>query len=245
MDSKAMFKLSYGLFVLSAQENGKDNGCIVNTVQQVTDSPLRVSVAVNKQNLTHDMILSTGLFCVSILDESAPFSIFQRFGFQSGRSADKFEGIEARRAENGLLYLPQHCAAFLCGKVLQTVDLGSHTLFIAEVTEGELLSDIPAATYAYYHAHIKPAPEKKAEKGAWRCSICGYIYEGDELPADFVCPICKHGAVDFVKVGASGKNAWRCVICGYVYEGDVLPANFVCPICKHGTADFVKIVLPE
>ncbi|MCI5801943.1 MAG: flavin reductase [Oscillospiraceae bacterium] len=245
MNTQAMFKLSYGLFVLSAREGEKDNGCIVNTVCQVTDTPLRVSVTVSKQNLTHDMILSAGTFCVSVLDESAPFSLFQRFGFQSGRSADKFKDVPAARAENGLLYLKEHSCAFLCGRVVQTVDLGTHSMFLADVTEGEVLSDLPAATYAYYHAHIKPAPPKQEKTGGWRCAICGYIYEGEELPADFVCPLCKHGAADFVKVGGSGKTAWRCVICGYVYEGDTLPADFVCPLCKHGISDFVKIDLKE
>lgn len=243
MNQQAMFKLSYGLFVLSSRDGEKDNGCIINTVTQVTDTPLRVSVTVNKQNLTHDMIAASGKLCISVLDESAPFSLFQQFGFQSGRSADKFKGVPSKRAENGLLYLAEHSCAFLAGTVVQSVDLGTHTMFFADVEEGEVLSSLPAATYAYYHAHIKPAPAKKESKGGWRCEICGYIYEGEELPADFVCPLCKHGAADFVKIGGSGKTAWRCVICGYIYSEDVLPADFVCPLCKHGTADFVKIDL--
>ena len=202
MDQKAMFQLTYGLFVLTAKENDKDNGCIINTAIQVTTTPNRITIAVNKQNYTHDMIMRTGKFNVSILDQSAPFELFQRFGFQSGRTADKFAGLQLARSENGLAYPAEHVSAVLCGKVVQTVDLGTHTLFLADVEDGFLVTGGQPLTYAYYHAHVKPKPQPAAEpKKGWRCKICGYIYEGEELPADFICPICKHGAADFEPIG--------------------------------------------
>lgn len=201
MNEASMFKLSYGLFVLTARDGDKDNGCIVNTVQQVTSSPNRIIVAVNKGNYTHDMIKKTGVFNVSVLTEEAPFDIFKRFGFQSGRDTDKFAGCDCfKRAENGVVYVGRYVNAFISGKVAETVDLGTHTLFIADVTDGEVLSDVNSITYAYYHKNTKPKPQETAKKG-WRCKICGYIYEGDELPADFVCLICKHGAADFERIG--------------------------------------------
>lgn len=200
MNNAAMFQLTYGLFVLTAKDGEKDNGCIINTVQQVTSTPNRISIAVNKNNYTHDMIIKTGEFNVSILSEEVPFDIFKHFGFQSGRDTDKFTEFDAcDRSENGIAYLNKYANAFLSGKVVQTVDLGSHTLFIADVTDGEVLSSVPSVTYAYYHKNIKPQPQATKAKG-WRCKICGYIYEGEELPADFICPICKHGAADFERI---------------------------------------------
>lgn len=200
MNNAAMFQLTYGLFVLTAKDGEKDNGCIINTVQQVTSTPNRISIAVNKNNYTHDMIIKTGEFNVSILSEEVPFDIFKHFGFQSGRDTDKFAEFDAcDRSENGIAYLNKYANAFLSGKVVQTVDLGSHTLFIADVTDGEVLSSVPSVTYAYYHKNIKPQPQATKAKG-WRCKICGYIYEGEELPADFICPICKHGAADFERI---------------------------------------------
>lgn len=196
----AMFQLSYGLFVLSAKEGKKDNGCIVNTVQQVTTSPNRILVAVNKGNYTHDMIMKTGEFNASILSEDADFDIFKHFGFQSGRDVNKMEGLEDfDRAENGIIYLTKGANAYISAKVVQTTDLGSHTLFLADVTDGDVLNNVPSVTYAYYHKNIKPQPQETKKTG-WRCKICGYIYEGEELPADFICPICKHGAEDFEKI---------------------------------------------
>lgn len=201
MDLKALNNISYGLFVVSAFSEGKDNGCIVNTVAQVTSSPSRISVTINKENLTHDMILKTGSFNVSVLSQAADFELFKRFGFQSGRDADKFAGLGGtKRGENGVLYLTEAVNAYIGGKVISTVDLGTHTLFIAEVTECEILGAEASMTYAYYHANVKPKPEEKASSGGFRCKICGYIYEGDELPPDFVCPLCKHGAEDFEKI---------------------------------------------
>lgn len=196
MNSKVMNQLSYGLFVLTAREGDKDNGCIINTASQVTTSPNCIIITVNKDNYTHDMIMKTGEFNVSVLDESATFDTFKHFGFQSGRDTEKFAEITFARAKNGITYLTKECNGYLSGKVKNTLDLGTHTMFIAEVTDGEVLSDQPSATYSYYHAHIKPSA-KPVEKKGYICTICGYIYEGEPLPADFVCPICKHGAEDF------------------------------------------------
>lgn len=199
-DPSAFFKLSYGLFVLSARDGSSDNGCIINTVTQVTDSPKRIAIAVNKANYTHDMILRTGLFNVSVLTESVPFQVFQHYGFQSGRDVSKFTGNEAR-SENGLCYLTEHVNAFFSAKVIKTEDYGTHTLFVADVTEAKVLSTEPSVTYDYYFEHIKPKPQPMQEKKrGWVCKICGYFYEGDELPADFVCPLCKHGPEDFERV---------------------------------------------
>lgn len=201
MNNDAMYKLTYGLFVVTAKEGEKDNGCIVNTVSQVTTSPNRITVAVNKQNYTHDMIINTGVFNVSVLTEKSKFSTYQNFGFKSGRDEDKFEKFTFKRAENGVVYIPEETNAFISAKVVEKIDLGTHTLFIADVTDAEVLSEDTSVTYEYYHKNIKPAPKKEDEKKTgWICIICGYIYEGEELPADFICPLCKHGAEDFKKL---------------------------------------------
>ena len=197
-DQAAMFKLSYGLFVLTAREGDKDNGCIVNTVSQLTDKPKRVTVAVNKANYTHDMILRTGEFNASILTQDAPFELFKYYGFQSGRDVNKFEGADMPRMANGIVYLNGFTNAVISGKVTQAIDCGTHTLFIAEVTELKSVSNDKSVTYQYYFDHIKPKPAPApAEKKGFVCKICGYVYEGDTLPEDFVCPLCKHGAEDF------------------------------------------------
>lgn len=197
VESNAMFKLSYGLFVLTARDGAKDNGCIINTAQQLTSAPMRISITVNKANYTHDMIEKTGAFNISVLTEGAPFGLFKQYGFQSGRTADKLSGGEPR-TENGIAYLSEHANAVISGKVISTVDCGTHTLFIADVTEAHVLSAEPSVTYAYYFAHIKPKPQPAAEKKKGLvCKICGYVYEGETLPPDFICPLCKHGAEDF------------------------------------------------
>ena len=201
-NKKAMQALSYGLFVLTARQGDKDNGCIINTGMQVTTDPNRIVFTVNKQNYTHDMVLQTGLFTLNVISESADMSLFERFGFCSGRDTDKFDGFNAvERGDNGILRVTQGVNAWISGKVVSTTDLGSHTLFLADVTDGDVISPEASATYAFYHAPIKPKPAAPAEtssgKKRWRCKICGYIYEGDELPADFVCPLCKHPAEDF------------------------------------------------
>ena len=198
MDNNALFKLSYGLFVLTARQEGKDNGCIINTAMQITDTPKQIQVVVNKENLTHDMILATGQFNVSVLSQEAVFWIFQHYGFQSGKDVDKFANIPEARTANGLRYVEGCTNAVISGKVVSTVDCGTHTMFIAEVTEAKTLSEVPSMTYQYYFDHVKPKPEP-AKKSSWVCKICNYVYEGEELPADFVCPWCKHGPEDFIK----------------------------------------------
>lgn len=204
MDTKALFQLTYGLFVLTAAAEGQESGCIINTAGQVTDTPARISITVNKENLTHDLVMKSGKFNLSILSEAANFEVFRHFGFQSGRDTDKFAGYNGcRRSANGLYVVTAGTNAYLSASVEQTVDLGTHTLFIAGLEDMETLSQTPSATYAYYHSSIKPkpqAPAKPAGKTAWRCIICGYIYEGEELPADFICPLCKHPASDFEKI---------------------------------------------
>ena len=174
MDNRAMYTLSYGLFLLSAQADGFDNACIINTACQVTSTPNRLTIAVNNANFTTGMIEKSGAFNLSVLDETAPFSVFEHFGFRSGRDGSKLDGVEYARSEN------------------------THKLFLAQVTDGETLSSVPAMTYAYYHANVKPKPAApKTGKKGWRCKICGYVYEGETLPADFICPLCKHPASDF------------------------------------------------
>ncbi|MGN1415052.1 MAG: flavin reductase [Anaerovoracaceae bacterium] len=205
IDNDAMFKFSYGLFVLTAKDGDKDNGCIINTAAQLTSKPNRINIAVNKANYTHDMIMKTGVFNISVLSEKAEFDTFKRFGFASGRDTEKFAGFEqyAERSANGLYYVTKGVNAFMSAKVIDAHDYGTHTLFIAEVTEAQILSPDPSVTYAYYFAHIKPKPQPKIEeeKTGWVCKICGYVYEGEDLPADFICPLCKHGAEDFEKIG--------------------------------------------
>ena len=204
MNNAAMYKLSYGLFVLTSAADGKDNGCITNTAIQVSSDPNRISVAVNKANFTHNMIVSAGKFNISVLSEEADFEIFKHFGFQSGRDVDKFADFsDYERAENGLLYIKKGTNAFFSVDVEQMIDLNSHTLFIGQPTAMEVLSAAPSCTYAYYQENIKPKPENKpaaSGKTIWRCKVCGYEYEGEELPADFICPICKHPASDFEKI---------------------------------------------
>lgn len=203
VDPNAMFKLSYGLFVLSGRDGERDNGCIINTVMQVTDTPKRIAIAVNKANLTHDMVKKTGMFNISVLSQDAPFDLFKRFGFQSGRDADKFAGLDGvARSANGLDYLTHATNALISGKVIATQDLGTHTLFVADVTEARILSSVPSVTYSYYFDHIKPKPQPAlSEQKGWVCKICGYVYEGEVLPADFICPLCKHGVEDFERLG--------------------------------------------
>lgn len=205
LDPTALFTLSYGLYVLTAREGDRDLGCIVNTVTQLTENPTRIAVSVNKQNFTNEVIQRTGLFNVSVLTEAAPMDLFRHFGFQSGRDVDKFAGRTDPVSENGLRYIGGPANALISGKVEQAVDCGTHMLFIALVTEARKLSDAPSMTYAYYFANVKPKPQPKPAQEKPRrgfvCRICGYFYEGDELPPDFICPLCKHGAADFEPVG--------------------------------------------
>ncbi|MBE7100796.1 MAG: flavin reductase [Clostridiales bacterium] len=203
MEKEAMYKLTYGLFVLTTTDGEKQNGCIVNTVSMITDSPKRITVFVNNANYSAELLKKTGVFNVSVLTESAPFDIFKQFGFSSGRDTDKFAGGRYATSENGLYYLPEHTNAVLSAKVVDSYDYGSHTLFVAEVTEAKTLSSEKSVSYEYYLNHIKPKPEAKKESAGkkWVCKICGYVYEGEELPPDYICPICKHPAEDFELIG--------------------------------------------
>ena len=211
MDKKAMYKLSYGLFVLTTREGDKDNGCIINTAIQAASEPNQISICVNKANYTHDMIMRTGLFTVSVISRKADFELFRRFGFQTGREVDKFADFsDCKRGANNILYVTGGTNAYISVKVNKTEDLGSHTMFVGEITDMEVLSAEPSATYEYYMNNIKPKPEAVGTtpdgQTVWRCRICGYEYVGEELPEDFICPLCKHPASDFEKVIKSDSN---------------------------------------
>ena len=198
-DLSALFKIGYGLYVVTSNDGKRDNGLIVNTVTQVTNSPNRIAVAINKENYSHHVIRQTGVMNINCLSEDAPFSVFETFGFVSGRNADKFANCTPLRADNGLVFLPRYINAFMSLRVEQYVDLGTHGLFICSITEARVISDAPSMTYAYYQEHVKPKPETEGKKG-FVCKVCGYVYEGDTLPEDFICPICKHGAADFEEI---------------------------------------------
>ena len=195
-DLTALYKIGYGLYVVTSNDGKRDNGLIVNTVTQVSDSPNRIAVNINKANYSHHVIKQTGKMNVNCLSVDAPFSVFENFGFQSGRNADKFAGCEVKRSDNGLVFLPRYINSFMSLKAEEYVDLGSHGMFICSVTEARVMSDRETMTYAYYHSNVKPKPNTEGKKG-WVCKICGYVYEGEELPEDFICPLCKHGAADF------------------------------------------------
>ena len=209
IDTKSMRNLTYGLFALFTNDGVRDNACIINTAQQITTEPNRITIAVNQSNYTCETIKKTGVFNVSILTEKAPFDVFTRFGFASGRDTDKLSGFNSlATSENGLKYLTEYSNCFISAKVIDSIDYGTHTLFVAEVTEAQVLGSDPSVTYAYYFANIKPKPkaeEPKTEEKkivGWRCTICGYEYEGAELPVDYICPLCKHPASDFEPIYA-------------------------------------------
>ena len=195
-DLTALFRIGYGLYVVTSNDGKKDNGLIVNTVIQLTDTPNRVAVNINKANYSHHVIKQTGVLNVNCLSTEAPFSVFEQFGFQTGRSVDKFAGQTVRRSDNGLVFLDKYINAFMSLKVEDYVDLGTHGMFICSVTEARVMSNQETMTYTYYQNNVKPKPETEGKKG-FVCKVCGYIYEGDELPADYICPLCKHGAADF------------------------------------------------
>ena len=247
MNTKALYNLTYGVYLMSARENGKDNACIINTAVQVANNPTRISVAAIKGNLTHDMIVKTGKLNLSALSVDAPFSIFEHFGMKSGREVDKFADFaDVARSENGLLYLTKYSTAFLSLDVVESYDLGSHTLFIGELTDAETLDKAENCTYGYYQTVIKASAAKPVAKTGWRCTVCNHVYEGEELPDDYICPICKHGKEDFEKIGGEavpqkveevkpevtvgGAKKFVCSVCGYVHEGDAAPER--CPVCK-------------
>ena len=229
---------------MSAQKDGKDNACIINTAVQVANNPTRISIAAIKGNLTHDMILETGKCNLSPLTTDAPFSLFQHFGMQSGRSVDKFADFSlVARSENGLYYLTKYSTAFLSLNIVEAHDLGTHTLFIGELVDGEVLASDENCTYGYYQTVIKANAPKPEVKSGWRCTVCNHVYEGEDLPEDYVCPICKHGVEDFEKIGAipapvkaeepkptlRGGKKYICSVCGYVHEGECAPEK--CPQC--------------
>ena len=200
-DLTALFNIGYGLYVVTSNDGKKDNGLIVNTVTQVTNTPNRIAVTINKQNYSHHVIKQTGVMNVNCLSVEAPFKVFERFGFQSGRNVDKFEGIEEKlRSDNGLVFLSKYINSFMSLKVEDYIDLDTHGMFICSVTESRVLTDKETMTYTYYQKNVKPKPETEGKKG-WVCKVCGYVYEGDELPDDIVCPLCKHGAADFEPIG--------------------------------------------
>ncbi len=195
-DLTALFKIGYGLYVVTSNDGRKDNGLIVNTVTQVTNTPNRIAVTINKDNYSHHIIKQTGKMNINCLSVDAPFSVFEAFGFRSGRTVDKFADCTPLRSDNGLVFLPRYINSFMSLKVEQYVDLDTHGMFICSVTEARVISDRETMTYAYYHANVKPKPATEGKKG-YVCKICGYVYEGEELPEDFICPLCKHGAADF------------------------------------------------
>ena len=245
VDGGAFHKFTYGVEVLTTCVDGKDYGCIINSAgQAASGDPKKVTISVIKKNHTADMIAKSGKFNISILTEDAPFDLFKRFGFQSGRDTDKFAGVTwTERTGNGIRYIPEYTNAVLACEVISVQDLDTSVLFVANVVEAKVLSKAPSCTYAYYHAHIKPkknpAPEQKE---SWVCRVCGYVYEGAELPDDFVCPLCKHGKEDFehvVPVAKKKQKGFVCTICGHFEPCDgELPADYTCPLCKHGRDDF-------
>ncbi len=198
-DLSALFNIGYGLYVVTSNDGKKDNGLIVNTVTQVTNTPNRLAVTINKENYSHHVIKQTGAMNINCLTVDAPFAVFERFGFISGRHEDKFKDCEPLRSDNGLVFLPRYINSFMSLKVEQYVDLDTHGMFICSITEARVISDRETMTYTYYHENVKPKPETEGKKG-YVCKICGYIYEGDNLPEDYVCPLCKHGAVDFEEI---------------------------------------------
>ena len=196
VDNTALFNIGYGLYVVTSNDGTKDNGFVCNTVCQVTNTPNRVAVTINKQNYSHDTIKATGKMNVNCLSTEAPFKVFEVFGFQSGRDVNKFEGCTPLRTENGLVCLPKYVNAVISLEVEQYIDLDTHGMFISAVTEAQNLSKVETMTYTYYQSNVKPKPQPAKKKG-WVCKICGYVYEGDPLPSEFICPLCKHPASDF------------------------------------------------
>ena len=199
-DMSALFKIGYGLYVVTSHDGKKDNGLILNSVTQVTNTPNRVAVTINKDNYSHDVIKKSGKMNLCCLSTEAPFDIFKQFGFQSGRNVNKFEGMEVLRSDNGLVFLKQYINSFMSLEVVNYIDLGTHGMFICSISEARVISDKPTMSYDYYFANVKPKPEVQSKKKGWVCKICGYVYEGEELPEDFVCPLCKHGPADFEKL---------------------------------------------
>lgn len=201
MDNNVMYDLSYGLFVITANNDGKDNGCIINTVMQVTENPNKITAVVSKENYTHEMLVKSKSFNVSVISENAGFELFKRFGFKSGKDTDKFSDYKyKKRTENGILYITEGTNSYISANITDTADLGSHTMFIADVTDAVKLNNDNSMTYGYYHKNVKPSPKKTESESGYICKICGYIYKGEYLPEDFICPLCKHGVSAFEKL---------------------------------------------
>lgn len=199
-DLTALFKIGYGLYVVTSNDGKKDNGFICNAITQVTSQPNRISVTINKDNYSHHIIKQTGVMNVNVLSVDAPFSVFEKFGFVSGRAKDKFEGETLPKSDNGLVYLDKYINSFMSLKVEQYLDLGTHGMFICSLTESRVITDKETMTYTYYQEKVKPKPDTEGKKG-YVCTVCGYVYdETDELPEDYVCPLCKHPASDFEKI---------------------------------------------
>ena len=244
--------MTYGLFVLSANYNGVDNGCIINTVTQVASNPDKLAISVNKQNYTCKLIEKSSRFTVSVISKKADFSLFKRFGFSSGKDVNKFEGFkEVIRLNDKSLAITQNTNAYLSVNVSEVIDNGSHMMFIGEIDEAEVLSEDASMDYAYYLENVKPKPKAvgKTEEGKtiWRCMICGYEYVGEEMPEDYICPICKHPKSDFEIIENKENNKreefkmakWVCPVCGYVHEGEAAPE--ACPVCKVPGSKFTKV----
>lgn len=245
VDNKVFNRFSYGVEVLTTRVDGKDYGCIINTAGQVAScDPKKITISVIKKNNTCDMVMKAGRFNISILTQDAPYSLFQHFGFQSGRDVDKFADVPYdERMANGIRYIPQYTNAVLSCEVIDVKDVETQTLYIANVVEAKVLSDAPSCTYAYYHAHIKPKKNPAPERGeGYICKVCGYFHEGSELPEDFVCPLCKHGREDFehvVPAVVNKRKGYICTVCGHFEPCDgELPEDYVCPLCHHGREDF-------
>ncbi len=246
MDTKAMHKLSYGLYVLTSSYDGKDNGCIINSAVQAASVPNQLSICVNKENYTHDMIMKSKKFTVSVISQSADFELFRHFGFSSGRNADKFENYSScKRESNGIYHITEGTNAFISVNAEKSIDLGSHTMFVGEITDMEVLNSVPSATYDFYLNNIKPKPlavgKTNTGETIWRCSICGYEYIGEDLPENFICPVCKHPASDFDKITIMEEKQmakYVCPVCGYVHEGDEAPEK--CPQCGVPGSKFIK-----
>ena len=256
IDKNALFNIGYGLYVVTCNDGIKDNGLIVNSVTQVTNSPARIAVTINKQNYSHDVIKNKGKMNVNCLTTDAPFSLFETYGFQSGRNVDKFKDVKTNRSKNGLVVLPNHINSFMSLEVEQYIDLESHGMFICKVFEALVVSNMPTMTYDYYHKNVKPKSNTKKEVKGYVCKICGWVYEGETLPSDIVCPTCKHGADDFEKIEErkeTNMKKYACNLCGWVYdeteglpsEGipagtkfEDLPEDFTCPLCGAGKEEF-------
>ena len=255
-DKNALYNIGYGLYVVTCNDGIKDNGLIVNTVTQVTSNPTRVAVTINKQNYSHDVIKNTGKMNVNCLTTEAPFSVFETYGFHSGRDVDKFKNTNAKRLDNGLVILPNYINSYMSLEVEQYIDLDTHCMFICNVTEAQVVSKLTTMTYDYYQKNVKPKANSKKETKGYVCTVCGWVYEGETLPDDIVCPLCKHGADAFEKIGETKDTNFKkytCNICGWEYDEEKglpsegipagtkfedLPDTFACPICGVSKEEF-------